>query len=489
MPTAEIDYDKLAARVVQNLIKGQSEKAVSSTPNYTYGYSAGGLFATPGLRSPVFSALMLPVFGLQSRLPAKAASETNPLFGIISGVGAATGSNPVGVCDDPKTAGLTTICTRSAVFGRLSLQTPVIDIDKIGKKVNQAVNSDLTILNNPTSSPNSFMPTAPAGMGAVQNAVKSEIGKILFEFGVAWSREFGKLLYTGNPSNNTSGGGYKEFWGLDGQINTGLSDAVTGSPCAAVDSMIVDFQSANISTNQTASANIIKYVVGVMRNLKYIARRTGLEPVKWVLAGPDQLFYELTASWPCNYLTNQCQTAVGTTQSPNVSIQVTGADAVKMRDDMRSGNFLWVDGQQVEFVIDEAIAISTSDNIAYTSSLYFVPLTVLGGTEVTYFEYFDYSMNGGSLEAAKVLAPDGMYSVSDGGRFLWHKKPPTNFCVQMLAKTEPRLLCLTPFLAARIINIQYTPVFITRSAWPGDPNYVAGGVTSAVTDWLNFVTP
>ena len=48
--------------------------------------------------------------------------------------------------------------------------------------------------------------------------------------------------------------------------------------------------------------------------------------------------------------------------------------------------------------------------------------------------------------------------MSDNGRFLWHKKPPQNFCVQMLAKSQPRLDAAHPASRGPLTNIQYTPV-------------------------------
>lgn len=486
----ETQIQQLAQALV-GAITGKSQKAVGSSPNYTYGYTAGGLFATPGLERPLFSTMLMPIFGLQSRLPVKASNYTNPTYAIITGVGASTGTNPVGVCDDPKTVGLATLCTQTAFFGRWSLQTAVIDIDQIGKKVNRGVMTDLQLMNGPVGNDGGLLPTAP-GMSTLAGAIKTELNKILFEFGVAWARDYGRQLYTGNPLNNTAGGGYKEFLGINALVNTGRVDAVTGTLCPASDSIVWDFASANISgsANAANAAALVARIVAVWRNLKYIASRTGLNPVKWVLTMPDQLFYEITAMWPCNYLTNQCQGAIGTTLSPNVVIQVNGADAVKMRDEMRNGNFLWVDGAQLEVIIDEAITPVTADaGATYTAPMYFIPLTVLGNTDVTYIEYFDYGQPGGSLEAAQVLAPDGSYSVSDNGRFLWHKKPPTNFCVQLLAKTETRLIMLTPFLAARIINIKYAPLMVTRSPYPGDSNYVAGGSATSPTSWIPVAAP
>jgi hypothetical protein len=93
------------------------------------------------------------------------------------------------------------------------------------------------------------------------------------------------------------------------------------------------------------------------------------------------------------------------------------------------------------------------------------------------------------MEAAKTFAPDGQYYTSDSGRFMWHKKPPTNFCVQLLAKTEPRLVFLTPHLAARITNIKYTPLAHERSAFTDSSFFVNGGRTGGATGGPSYFTP
>jgi hypothetical protein len=478
-------------QAIRNLFGGLTTKAAGSSPTYnSYGYNAGGMFAQPGLERALLSAMMLPVFGLQAMLPVVPNNNTNPLYGIVTGSGKATGTNPIGPCDPPKTAGLSTLCTHSAYFGRFSMKTPTIDITAIGKVPNRAVPMDLQLMNTPfNAGSNPLLPTLPAGGGldGMGGLIASEVQKILFEFAVSWALEFGTKVYTGNPTNNTSGGGYKEFYGMDILFNTGRKDAVTGVLCPAADSIVYDFASANISGSPTNQTALINRMVYIWRNLKFKAKRQGLWPVKWALTMPDQLFYEITAFWPCNYLTNQCQTAV--TGSSNVQIQVTGNEAVQMRDEMRAGNFLWLDGDKVDVVIDEAIIPTTANGTDYVAPMYFVPLNVLGRTPVTFLEYFNYDESGAAMDAAKILAPTGFFSTSDNGRFFWTKEAPTVWCVDLIALMEPRLKVLTPQLGARILNIKYTPLMVTDSPWPGDTNYKAGGSSTSPTTWIPTGAP
>jgi len=481
----EINYQALADALLQRVT---GKGVVSSTPTTTFAHGPAGLFSYPGLSKPVFSAMLLPRIGLQSRLPVRPNRDANPLYGIFTGVTATTGSEPTGVCDDPPTVGLSKLCTHSFVFGRQSRQTRVFDLDRSGLWTNRGEFGDLQFLGQPFQAPNPNIPSIPDGKGTAQQALQTEVGKALFELAVGWARDFARHLYTGNPSNNTAGGGAKQYYGLDALINTGYRDAITGQACPAADSIVRDFNNAEIQTNATA---LIRQVTNIYRNLKYIAASAGLDPVKWVIVMPWAMFYEITEVWPCAYLSYRCTNlATGSTQFIDANSQIAMRDS--MRGDIinRTGQYLLIDSEQVEVVLDDAITETVGDGANFTAPMYFVPLTVLGGTPVTFLEHIDYDMPGGAMDMARAMAPDGFYSTSDGGRFLWHKKLPNNFCVQMMAKTEPRLLLLTPHLAARLENVRYVPFAHVRGWDTADTSYfVNGGKTDYGGYGPSFFSP
>lgn len=462
---ADIDYKLLASELLNGLsVASYKHTSPSGTPNAVMGHGRGGLFAHHALEKPVFSAMMLPIQGLQALLGApKPTQTTDPLYGIITGVTAEGGSVPTGVCDDCQYAGLTKLCMHSATLGRYCAMTREFELDAFGKLQDRGDHMDLQLMNNPFGAPNGTNPTMPGG-----NPLQSDIAKGLFEFAVAWSRLFATQIYVGNPVNG-NGAGYKEFLGLDGLINTGYVDAITNTVCPASDSYIKSFGNLDVSSQCAA---IVRDITWIMRELRNRGDRTGLNPVRWAIAMRPMLFYLITECWPCEYLTYRCVTSSGNEAT------VDSTDAVNLRDAMRAGSYLLIDGQQVEVVQDDAIAETNVGAGVYSSQIYFVPLTVLGGTPVTYFEYFDYTSPNGFQQAAQTFAPAGFYDISDSGRFAWHKKPPTNWCVQMIVKTEPRLLLLTPFLAARLTNIRYTPVIHERDWAPAGTYFVNGGTST-----------
>ena len=447
----------------------------SSTPTTTYGHGNGGLFSYPGLERPIFSAMVLPMTGLQSILPVRPNNTENPVYGIFTGVLGTTGGEPTGVCDDPPSAGISKLCEHTFVWGRQSRQTRVFDLSRFGRITNRGEFMDLqlmgTALTVPPNNPN--IPQLP-GVATPANALQNESAKALFELGVAWARDFARELYSGNPTNNTSGGGCKYFYGLDILINTNYRDAETNAQCPAADSLIQSFGNLRVDSNGQAAVRTITYM---MRNLKYIAQRAGLDPVEWVLSMRWGLFYELTEIWPIAYHTYRNNINVGTANTNQVLMNL-GTQLSDMRDRMRQGQYLLIDGVEVPVVCDEAIAETEAAKGVFSSTVYFVPLTVLGGTPVTFIENFNYDAPGAAMEAARIFAPDGSYYTSDTGRFLWHRKPPTNFCTQMVALTEPRVLLLTPHIAARLTNVYYSPLIHERDSFTSAGYYVDGGKTS-----------
>lgn len=470
MSDNEIDYKELAAKILE-AIPGVTTKGLpSSTPTTTYGHGPGGLFSAPGLGPKLFSAMTLPVTGLQDMFPSYPSRDANPLYGIITGVTATTGDEPTGVCDDPPTSGLTKLCMHSAVYGRQSRQTPVYDVDRTGLLTNRGEFTDLQLVNNPFAAvSNTNVPTM-AGANPAQVA-QNQFSKTMFEFATAWKRDFAKELYTGNPTSNTAGGGRKYYYGLDILINTGYRDAETGTACPAADSIVRSFGSLDVASN---GSTLVRTVTNMYRNLNYIAQKTGLNPVTWAIAMPWAMFYEVTEIWPIAYYTYR-----NTVTTTNQTLFNEGEKITTMRDDMRgdifnrTGQYLLIDGQRVPVVLDDAIAETVLAGEAFTASMYFVPLTVLGGTPVTFIEYFDQAY---SAEFANQFAP-GYFKVTDGGRFLVAHKPPNNFCVQLLAKTEPRIVLRTPFLAARLTSVKYVPLAHQRDPFTDSSYFTNGGGT------------
>jgi hypothetical protein len=313
--------------------------------------------------------------------------------------------------------------------------------------------------------------------GQAQLLAGQEMLARVIELGVAFQNKLVPQVYSGNPANNAATpGGYAEFPGLDILIGTGKVDALQGTDCPALDSDIKNF---NYGLVGGASPDIVEFVSYMYHYLRRNAEGMNFGEVRWVITMRRELFYELTAVWPCSYLTYRC--SFRTNDGTQVN-NVNAADQVAMRDAMRSGSYLLIDGDQIPVILDDGITEETEGDVAaidagqYASDIYFIPLTVRGGLQVTYLEHFDYSK---ALMDVRTTARYQTDFWSDGGAFLHHRKPPTNWCIQLISKIEPRLLLRTPQLAGRIQNVRYQPMQHTREPFPDDPYFQDGGVTTA----------
>lgn len=478
----QIDYQRLATSLLQNT------KAVSSTPISTYGHGPGGLASYPGLMQQVFNAMILPHLGLEGRLPFRLTNETDAVGAILTGVTATTGNNPTGVCDDPKTAGLAKLCMTSWPLGRISLQTNVLNLERFGERTNRGEFMDLQLVGNPLLG--SGAPSMPAGAMA-QGALQSEANKAMFEFAASWAREYAHLLYDGNPTNNTGGGGYKEPYGLQSLVNTGYRDAESGDLCPAADAIVESFGNASITN---ADVDIVGKIQDVFFRLRHIASRAGLGAARWVMSMPLGLFYRLSEVWAYYYITRALD---GLTFPTVAQVNVDGVDVTTIRDQMRgslesrTGQFLLIDGQRVDVVLDDAIPETEYTPGFFVSDIYILPLTVLGGTTpVLYKEAFNWDTPGGAMDGARFLAPGDSYFVTDSGAFFWHRKPPTNLCVQVASWSRPRYVLRTPYISARITDVGWSPLTEHERSPFTDSGYFAnGGFTSRANRGPSFYSP
>jgi hypothetical protein len=297
---------------------------------------------------------------------------------------------------------------------------------------------------------------------------------------VAWARDFAPQIYTGNPSSNSAADKY--FNGLDILVNTGYRDAISSVVCPAADPFIISFNDANVATDSGAAlVNAVTQMIWELWGNR--AFEMGLTPVKGALVMRPQLFHILTSYWACTYLTYRCAGVDTPNIDPVGSFDM--GDAIAMRDRMRAGSFLTVDGVDYPVIQDSAVAYTSAAGV-HESQIYFLPLTALGGRPVTYIEYFNYDAPNGFMKGAADLAPGDSFRTSNAGMFAWHKKPPSNWCVQVLAKTEQRLLLRTPQISGRITDIKYTP-YVAERDWATDGTYFVngGGISQGKTTYYS----
>lgn len=439
------------------------EKAGDLTSNYgnfTNLHGPKGTLAYPGISPDVLNAMVLPQLGLLPMLPVRASNELSPLHAIMTGVtpGPVSPTDPTAICQPCSTPGKIKSGMISSIFGRICMSTPTINLESnsIGAVINRGEFRDLKLIGGPdTSATNKLAPTMAGNLG---NVLNSEAQQIMFEFKVGWIQKYGHLLYDGNPVNSTFDPVtnelvYGEPRGLKLLINKGYRDAITGNLMPAADSKIRVYN-ANIAADP---AGLVAEFTWTARYLKSVARGTGLMPVKWVITMPEQMFYMITDVWPCAYNTYRC-TVLNNTDQRVIDI----GELNRQTQEMRTGQYLWIDGEKYPVVIDDAVTETLSGS-EYTAEAMFVPLTVLGNRPVTYVEHWNYD-NNYAVELRNFYRATDKVSTSDNGRFFWVRRE-SGACISMDAVERPRYLLDAPFLAARILGIKYTPRISTRDGW------------------------
>lgn len=461
------------------VVQGFKAGLTPATPSLPYMHGPGGLFGIAGLERDVISTRVQPQ-GLASALPSRGTVVTNPMFPYLTSYAAAIGANPNGVCDDGPEAGPAATCIQTAQFGRYMYETRTMEIYRQGQQINRGEFLDLTIYNGPNLDGSGNGITQPDVNG--NPSLTSEVLQRMMEVGIAFQNKLVPQLYQGNPANNTAGGGYAEFPGLDILIGTNKVDALTGTACPSLASDIKNFNYAKVDSG-TGPGNIVNVVSYLLRYLRYNAEHMNLAPVQWIIAMRPELWWELSAVWPCAYMTYRCQNNAGTDQ--NAALFMDSSDMLAMRDEMRNNMYLIADGIKYPVVTDTGIFENTNtnnnkvSNSCFASDIYVVPVVVRGGLVSTYWEYLDFQKT--AMDAIADGSGAGGYSNfwTDGGRYLWTRKPPTNWCVKWAAMIQPRVILRTPQLAGRITNIQYCPLQHVRTpqnAAGNDPYALGGGV-------------
>jgi hypothetical protein len=443
-------------------------KGATGTPTTYYNNGPGGLFATAGQNQDVISTVVTPQ-GILDVLPAFPTVYMNPIFSYVTGFRADTGDEAATVCDNCKTAGIIKACRQTAAFGRYCRETREISVERLFQRIDRSEPGDLRLLNSPLSNGNSMIPSRTRG-----NPLASEIQRALVEVGVSFERLLAQQVWQGNPANGNVGGGYSEFPGLDILIATGKVDAITGTSCPSLDPDIKDFNYQDVCSG--SSPSIVETLTYLYRYCSKNARTMNLDPVDFRFAMREELFYELTSCWPCSYLTFRCTSS----STGNAVPQIDSTDAITMRDAMRNGRYLVIDGKQVPVILDDGIAEDTNTNNAnlaageFASDIYLLPFSVKGNFSSLYMEYLDFSKAQPDINLAGFQS---IYDVTDGGKFLWIKDN-VRGCFLLQGVIRPRVILLTPQLAGRVTNVKYEPLQHTREPFPTDGYFVNGGVVT-----------
>lgn len=436
-------------------------KAVGNFATGTPLHGTGGIFSTPGLDRTVITAYVRP-YGLSSILDKVPSVDESPRFATLTGFTATTGSRPLNSCADAPT-GYMKGCNLTAQFGLIRFDTNTIEMDKVMLRLNRSDFKDLVLAGSVLGLGN----LSPSNLDQMQILNILTMAEMV-TVGVNTERLFNTDLWQGTVASGS-------FPGLDAQITTGQVDADTGTACPALDSDVKSFAYNNVDGSD--SLDIVRYVSMLEYYLFNNAETMGLNPVKWVIAMRPQLWHELSSVWPFAYNTYR-STAVGT----NSTVFLDGRSAIAERDSMRVNMQLTVNGRTYEVVTDTGIFEHNNINNAnlaageYASSIYFVPLSIIGSIPATYIEYIDYRQAAPDVNLLSAIPGMPDFFWTDNGLFSWATSQ-NRWCYQLSLKMEPRVVLRTPQLAGVINYVKYEPLQHLRESDPASPYHFDGGVS------------
>lgn len=426
----------------------QQQKNVTFSPNVQYLHGPNQLLSFPGLDPDIFSVIQRPR-GLARILPIRASRYEQPLFDVITSQTRPEGAPPADPCSAPPPPGMLREEAIRAPFGLLRLRTDTIDAVSLGRLKNRGEPMDLRLVNQLVAS-SPFVPDPCRD----PNFVQSEIGFKMFMLGLEIERALERMVFTGNGA--MAGNGYGQFRGLEMLVNTGLIGEISGALVPALDSTVVNWSNSLFSATRVVngrSVNMVELLSSLLFFMESRAEDTGLAPVQYVLVMPRDLFWELSAVWPCQYLTTGCETSGNTDKE---LIIATGAEQVNTRDDYRNRNYLMINGKPYPVITSEGMTQNATANGVGTD-IYLLPLSA-AGMQTLYLEHFDF--NNPELAAAASGMGPAQISSSNNGMFVWTYER-SELCWWYSATVRPRIVLRTPWLAARIRNVVYKPVYHT----------------------------
>ncbi|NJL56844.1 hypothetical protein HC928_18105 [bacterium] len=396
---------------------------------------------------------------LAGRLPIRAANTENYVFEIATAISAGTGDNPTGNCGTPPVSGNLAVCRQTFPYGEFYAATKEFNVSD-GNLRRNITDMDRRLVNQPqiVTSDNPFVPMMPDGTLNINTI----LGKEYIEFGHFAANAFTFVHIQGLTTRNntqTRRGFISEYAGLDAQIITGTVDSVSSTACAAADAIVN-------TTGGALDAARMGYIIDAYRGVQMRASQAGMEGTQWAFIAHPTMKDQLFDTWACNYATTKCDNDAG---------EFSLLDTAGMRDQMKAGNFLMIDGQRVPVIFDwgMALTINASTNL-HTSDIFLIPLS-WGGRALTFLEY--QPMDFGEIPSM-LASVNSDVRVMNNGFYLMGLIRNDPFCFQHAFTGKFRLILEYRFLSARVDDITYTPTVTYRTPDPAGAGYVGGGVTT-----------
>lgn len=470
----EIKKNKEFAELME-VYKNDPGATATANANVLHGLNPSGtlgLFGSPGVDPRMYATIVRANGSFSSALPVLSTLYLQERREIVTGINAATGTNPTNFCADGMKPGDLKICRQDYEFGTMLGDTQTVDLIRTGAYYNRADQNRDIIPPLVTNAP--FMPSVINGAD-----VNSQTYKQFLQLGTGFSRSSEVVLIQGNKLAPNTGAGSQPFYisqpdGLDRLIKTGYVDVPSQVACSAVDSRVRNFGSVNINSSAT-DGTIVDYITDMITGLQMDLFDNGMgydqNSSSWAILMNPRVWRPLTRQWPCAYQTTGCNITGAADNGRRLNISAENERL--MQDEMYNGKFLYVDGQRIPVLFSWGVPLAVVAPDTYNTSIYIVPMR-LNGAAVTFIEYFDVG-NAYQQEFANLIGNSDTRVINNGMFRLGRQDTP--FCIVYKVAGMWRLRFDAPFAAGRIDNCQVTDRTRMRSPMVGDSYYSNGGQT------------
>lgn len=448
------------------------------SPVGPYLHGPNGLFNRRDRANPVFATIMGPMMGVADSLPVfNGARDLDNQFGgtdaafenLITGETAGAlddfANQPTAPCQDAPVGGLLKFCSLVNTFGNYKMATREVQDDRAGRVADMTDAFAVQVANTFPQGIFATSTTTPS----LQNAVNNELATRIWEMFLSFQRMFAPRVFIGSPANNN--GEKRDIVGLDIHINSGNKrDATNNVLCTAANSIVKNFGGNIIG----GAANIVKSIESADAMAIWKARRQGLGTPLYEIAMRPELWLELSEILPVQKYQKVLAAIASMTQ---VQGHVDARDVYSERNAIRDSHMIPVNGRMLRVVEDDTIPETNVGKVSgrdtYSSTVYGIPLTVLNGMPVTFWEYFNHDNNQARLIQAMAA---GLRWTTDGGLFKWTSEFAKG-CLKLNITMTPRLRMRTPQIAWRIDNVAYQPEAHFDSWDPSSSYFTDGGMT------------
>ncbi|GAB4565328.1 MAG: hypothetical protein Kow0047_15780 [Anaerolineae bacterium] len=296
--------------------------------------------------------------------------------------------------------------------------------------------------------------------------IEDELMWALTLAGIAVKQDLKRLVVTGNSGNAN------EFAGLEQLVNTGYVNATDGRRCSAMDSIVVNWNGADIGdVGPDGVHNLVDYLIYAVRRIRQRAMWASLGGIAvgdMAIVLPTFLRDELL-----NVFT--CWSVCPGQQYREANLNTF--EARTFRDRLNGGAFgmgqIFVDGTPIPIITYDWMPFQEVGG-SYVGDIYVLTRRI-GNVPVLWGQYIDMTDPAARFQEE---AGYGHYKATDGGRFLAYWKT-DNECVQTTLLLRPNVYLSAPWAQARIQSVAATAPIPPISPDPTSASYPEDYLTPA----------